>query len=550
MADECYKRSVPSAGSGIRWGIIILLVLLGGIIRFYGLDGKSLWRDEVETFIIASEDYGRLTELSLEMPYIPVPPLYFYATRLLNFQLFGHLSLRWAAAFMGLLLIPAVWLLGKEAASFPSPEAAAALTAISPLFIRYSQEARSYTMLALLATLSAYFLIRAERGGGNISWAAFTISIILALYTHHFALMVLAASALYVVLARRRSSEFPGGAKKGILQTWPVWFIIGAAYLPMIGYLARGLAGPRGIALDTIRANVHLSDLPALLSVIGPPGQPVVWAVAALVLTGAIARTPWRPGGKRLIFLWFVVPVVITFAVPFRHAVRIRYIIYIIPAYYILAAAGLTWIFGKAGERCWKKAALGLLCLAVLLSAAAGVRDYFREGKQDWRSAAAFLGEVAGPEDVILVDGRGAKRLNLRNRVLDYYASLGDRVRIIRPGENPDRWLEESDYGGRRLWYVNTLKEGAGDGTLFLEDKGSRLEKEGFRLLPPIKFDAPVNLSAQEVWWLGPTRYRSIVVFPIESGTAGEKNEKWRELVSRALAVPGARVDENYADGW
>ena len=61
---------------------ILLVLILGGALRFYHLNGYGLWSDEFVTLMIVSK--GTLTGLvrtCLEVPQ-PMPPLYFLLDKL------------------------------------------------------------------------------------------------------------------------------------------------------------------------------------------------------------------------------------------------------------------------------------------------------------------------------------------------------------------------------------------------------------------------------------------------------------------------------------
>ena len=523
--------------------LLILLILAAGLIRSHDLRGKSFWRDEIETHVFTAESLPLMTELALDVPHIPVPPLYLYLTRLFSA---AGLPLRWPAFLFGVLLVPAVWRLGREAADPASGLAAAALTAISPFFVRYSQEARSYTLLAFLAVLAATFLYRAAGSGRKGDWLGFTLSMLLAMYTHFFALLLLPPAVLYLLLARRRGAGQGGKGPSGVLATWPVWALIGIAYWPMARPLIRGITSPRGLDLGQAKANLSVSLIPSLLSTAGPAASPWVWLVAILGAAGLMTRRFWRGNGRLLALLWGFLPLLLAAVIPFHHALKLRYLIYSLPFYYLAVAVGLRWLAsaGRGRVRGWWAAAA--VTALVTLSAGSGLGDYYAEGKQDWRSAALLLQRVTGPSDTILVDGRGERGLNLRYRVLEHYAGLGDRIRIVDVQREVPGWPRGLDGAGERLWYVNSLTPRSNGPESFFWGAAPSLEEGGWRILPPIKFDAPFHGSQGELWWIGPTRYRSVVVVPAFRETGGGDRGIARRLMDEARNIPGAVVDEDY----
>jgi hypothetical protein len=528
--------------------LLALLILASGLLRFHDLEGKSLWRDEIETHVFTQEEYSRMTRLALEIPYIPVPPLYFYVTRLVGVNLFEGLSLRWPAALFGLLLIPVVWFTAREIARPEVGLATAAFTAFSPFMVRYSQEARSYSLLVLLVLTAIFFLIRAAGEGRKAHWAGFAASTILAMYTHFFALLILPPAFLYTAVIRLKGVGISSEGLKRVLRTLPVWMAVILAYWPMAEPLLRGLSGERGLRLQMIEPNFHLGQVPSLLAVVGPAGSPWMWLVFILAVIGALARRPWRPGGRLLVLLMVGIPFGLAALIPFHHALRLRYLIFVIPLYYLLASAGVCWLVQGRKRRhgLWMASAGLTVSAAVLISSLSGLSGYYGEGKQDWRSAALFLEDTAEASDLILVDGRGYRNLNLRYRVLDHYAGLGDRISIVKVGEGPGDLAESLDQREGRLWYVNTLTPKNRGEELFW-GASRHLEKRGWKIGAPLKFDAPEPGPAGEVWWIGPTRYRSVLVVPAyrephpdrESLTSGA-------FLDRARRIKGADMDDEF----
>src|SRR4051794_41415640 len=121
------------------------------------------------------------------------PPLY-YALAWLWEKVFGHgeAGLRSLSAVFGILTVPVAWRAARE--WFDSARAgliAAALVAFNPFFVWYSQEARSYSLLVLMAALSLLFLGRALRNPSPRALALWAIAAALALLTHYFAAFLL-----------------------------------------------------------------------------------------------------------------------------------------------------------------------------------------------------------------------------------------------------------------------------------------------------------------------------------------------------------------------
>ena len=73
----------------------------------------------------------------------------------------GEVGLRSLSALIGTLTVPVAYVVGAQLVSRRSGLAAAALVAVSPLLVYYSQEARPYALAILLGGLSVGLFARA-----------------------------------------------------------------------------------------------------------------------------------------------------------------------------------------------------------------------------------------------------------------------------------------------------------------------------------------------------------------------------------------------------
>ena len=121
----------------------------------------------------------------------------------------GAVALRLLSALAGVATVPVAWAIGRELAGRRAALACAALVAVNPLFVWYSQEARAYALFVLIAALAMLCFLRAEREPTPARMAAFAVSGSLALLTHYFAVFLLVPMVLWL-LARPRAP--PRGA--------------------------------------------------------------------------------------------------------------------------------------------------------------------------------------------------------------------------------------------------------------------------------------------------------------------------------------------------
>ncbi len=140
--------------------LIISLVLIGLLLRLPSLH-LGLWRDEASTYFDAlPTDLGEMIKTVI---YSELNPPGFYLIMHQWIQWFGaqEILFKVPALFFGLLLIPASYALGRLAGSLRVGVIAATIATFAPEAVYYSQEARPYTLAALLCCLVVFLYCKA-----------------------------------------------------------------------------------------------------------------------------------------------------------------------------------------------------------------------------------------------------------------------------------------------------------------------------------------------------------------------------------------------------
>ncbi|HEU4392037.1 MAG TPA: glycosyltransferase family 39 protein [Solirubrobacterales bacterium] len=198
-------REAARARSRAFW-IVAGLTLLAAVLRFATLGVQAYHHDEIVTasrvlrgsFLHAMDAVG-FSESA--------PPLY-YALAWVWTQLTGtgEFGLRSLSALAGVATVPVAYLLGLELRGRRAGLMAAALVAVNPMLLWYSQEARAYALLVLLCTISLLYCARAQRSGRRRDFVRWGLASGLALATHYFAVFAIVAEALLLLRRRGRAS--------------------------------------------------------------------------------------------------------------------------------------------------------------------------------------------------------------------------------------------------------------------------------------------------------------------------------------------------------
>jgi mannosyltransferase len=283
---------------------VLGLTALGALLRFSTLGVQHLWLDEAVTQgLMQLNLHDLLTTLPASES---TPPLYYLVARawVVVFGS-GEVGLRALSALAGTLTIPVAYSVGSTLASREAGLVTAALAAVSPALVWYSQEARAYALLVLLCALSLLFLARALRGGGRPAVAWWAVTSMLAVLTHYFAGFLVAGEALWLLAAhpeRRISSVAVGAVGVCCVALLPLAvhqsdqgnldFI---ERTPLAGRIADigelFLAGPNGERLPFALPLLAALTLVALVLVLAAdaPRRRAVRAPALLTLAGVAA---------------------------------------------------------------------------------------------------------------------------------------------------------------------------------------------------------------------------------------------------------------------
>jgi len=139
----------------------ILVFALGAALRLrHYLYGRSLWVDEAFLSLnVAQRSFGGLVR---PLGWDQTAPLLFLWLQKVAVTLFGvnEYALRLVPLLAGLLLMPAMFALGRRLLGRPAGVVAAVAAALSPLLIRYSNEADSYSVDALVTATLAILTLR------------------------------------------------------------------------------------------------------------------------------------------------------------------------------------------------------------------------------------------------------------------------------------------------------------------------------------------------------------------------------------------------------
>lgn len=182
----------------------ILIPLFAGVLFFvFSIINltSSIWFDESYSAYLIRGDFGQIWEMTAQDVH---PPFFYFALKMWS-SIFGtsDIALRFMSVFFGLIAIVFIFHAVKKWFGIRAAGLATIFAAISPMFIRYGQEMRMYTMVLAIVAIATYVLSLALEKGtdkkGRKFWALYAIIIAIGMWTHYFsAFMWIAHVALIV----------------------------------------------------------------------------------------------------------------------------------------------------------------------------------------------------------------------------------------------------------------------------------------------------------------------------------------------------------------
>ena len=264
-------RHLKFAPSWLRF-LIIFLLAMSILFRFFNLDGKVYSHDETYTSlrisgytideakqrlfnnrVIARESFAQFQgvnpEKSLNDTIMTLakedsyhPPLYYVIARLWM-EIFGNsvTAIRSLSVCISLLVFPCVYWLCRELFNVPLsvPGVAIALMAISPIHLVYAQEAQEYILWLVTILLSSASLLRAMRLEDELAkerqrpdlfaiWSIYAVTLAISLYTFLWSAFVAVAHGIYVFITAK--FQFTGTVRTYLLASLVAFL----AFMPWI----------------------------------------------------------------------------------------------------------------------------------------------------------------------------------------------------------------------------------------------------------------------------------------------------------------------------
>ncbi|PIR82336.1 hypothetical protein COU20_02840 [Candidatus Kaiserbacteria bacterium CG10_big_fil_rev_8_21_14_0_10_59_10] len=386
------------AGHGGMFDALILIGLLSFVtaLSLLFFADQSLRLDEAQSLWQTSRSPGAILSTVAADVHVPLHHLLLHFWRLLFGE--GVEVARALSLILYLFNIPALYLLGRLAYSRSVGIFAATLFAISPFMNWYANEIRMYTLFALLATLNQYFFMRVFKLKDTLAWTPYVFTAILGVFTHYFFFLNLAAQGAFYALYRHL---FPNGSRTHLIGTAALIFALftpWVLYTLLLGeavYQQPALSSPTTVDFFNTLAEFIFGFQGAQLNTVIVSLWPIALIVAFLALRKNVSLS--NESAYFLLILLFSLGTAFVFSVLVRPVFLSRYLIFTIPALYLLLSALLS-VYPRPLSRIAKEVTVALMLIALAASALRGASV-----EEEYRAASAYLAQHAQAHDVIIL---------------------------------------------------------------------------------------------------------------------------------------------------
>lgn len=478
------EQTIPdSARSGAAlWHtrLVLVLLILGGLLRFNQLGMKGLWGDEIWT---AQWSQPSLPQVLIRQTKPPdILPLMYGLVHISTRFGASEFWVRLPAAVSGVIGLALFYCLANLALGRRTALVGTVLMVVSPIHIWYSQDARYYTLLCALgiASLVFFYAFITSDKVRPAYWLGFVLVSAAALYTHIFAGWILLAEgafAVWYLLGQVRRSGKDAQQMRRTAYIRVLWLLMALLCLALLTFpilhglfeaLQRGTSpGGEGMARLRLTPALPYFFTPAFFGEMVQffsGGRTATLLTLPFFLVGLAAAWRRKRDVAVLMLCLMVVPFLTTLFLEFLHAIDFRYFLFLLPAYLLFVAQGFvttaeslqravnTWRqrSGQASpphahQQPVTAATLAVLLLVALLAYIRPLKTAYAQAKiNDWRAIAGYLANNVQPEDMVLMERWGAEALR-------YYLPPTSNVVIL--ALNPERW-QAAPFLGARTWLV------------------------------------------------------------------------------------------------
>ena len=486
------QEKETSYNEKIRY-ILYLLILIGGLLRVYGLSQKSLWVDELASLNV-SKDYHLLLNYCAQRNTPPLRNILIHLLTQLQF-IPTETAVRLPSMIAGIFSIYFIFLLGKNFVNEKVGLISAVLLTFSPWHIFHSQDGRMYAVILCLGLASSIFMLRSLNGDlknrhhSIWNWIFFALFNVANAYISYFGIFIIVAQYGYIflkVLLRYFSEkDFKVVLKvmNRVILSGLIMFLI---YLPWLIYSPKDIENTKtqGVLLKILDQYGVIKGTPQQKAPIqedevarGPAFNPFTtkfdyayfnnlldefgsknlnWIYLILFITGLIFSFFKHRDLFLFSIIFIIVPLIILLITNAGWFFPPRYLSYEMIVYLSLCSISVYYLLlmikkiinNSVLRNTGYIFAILILLITFVSFNSPEIYGYYKSEKQDWKGVARYIEENVKDGDTVIA-GAFWSPLGLLQYVTDY----SKNVRLVVDCIYEEDFMYEV-YQPKRIWYV------------------------------------------------------------------------------------------------
>lgn len=466
----------PGAHGGTPgwWGrlavtAVVAVVAAGVVLRF--VTHSAMWLDEALTVDISRLPLG---QIPAALKRDGAPPLFYV---LLHFwmEAFGQgdEAVRSLSGLFSCATLPLVWVAGRRLGGRTAAVGTLLVVASSPFAIYYGTEARMYALVAFLVAAGAVALLRAverPRPGNVVAVGVVTAAL---LYTHYWALYLVAVTGLWLLWTAWRGPEARRPAARWLCGAMVVGALAFVPWLPIFVFQARHTGTPWAEpASFAAMVNAVSSFAGGAVGETASGGRALALLLFALgglgffgLATGRLTidlDLRGRPRARALgwVFVATIVLAIVGGAVS-HSAFQARYAMVVFVPLMLLVGLGLTTLADP-------RVRAGVLAVAVLAGLAGDVANLGNTRTEAVRVAAvldqlgrpgdvvAYCPDQLGPDTARLLPAGRYQQITFPRETGPQFVNWVDYSSVVHAGDPATfvRRVEQLAGSGHQIWFV------------------------------------------------------------------------------------------------
>ncbi len=243
MIKDLFSKTARYIKRNPRIDLALLAVglIIFAVITFINAPRASIWFDEAfGAYLIQFSfwDIARFTATDVH------PPLYYWVLKLWS-GLFGttEVAFRSLSILFGAATISTAFVLTRRLFGRSVAAVSLIFLILSPMLIRYSDEARMYTLAAFVVLLATHVLLRAVETNKRSLWIWYAVLVAIGMWTHYFtAFAWLAHWAWRATQTWRKGQTVRQFASRFFSKEWIFTHVVAVAlYIPWLPFMFKQL---------------------------------------------------------------------------------------------------------------------------------------------------------------------------------------------------------------------------------------------------------------------------------------------------------------------